>query len=95
MKLLTAHDLLTGEVVYLTANGKWATAIADARLMEDADADAALKAAQASETVVVNPYLVAMDGKAAPIARERVREDMRAKGPSVHPGFQRDAGGAR
>ncbi|NWG54383.1 MAG: DUF2849 domain-containing protein [Hydrogenophilaceae bacterium] len=89
MKMLTAHDLKTGAVVYWSGDGRWTPRIADAALLEDAAAAEALKAAEAAETVIVHPYLVPMDQPAAPIARERVRELIRARGPSTHPEFAR------
>jgi len=89
MKMLTAHDLKTGEVVYWSADGRWTTRIAESALMDDAAATDAQAAAAGRETVVVNPYLVPMDSPSTPVARERVREIIRAKGPTVHPQFQR------
>ncbi|MBI1187052.1 MAG: DUF2849 domain-containing protein [Alphaproteobacteria bacterium] len=94
MKMLTAHDLKTGEVVYWSARGEWTPRLADSALLEDAAADDALKAAQGRETIVVNPYLVPMDQPATPVARERVRELIRARGPTTHPAFARPTGGA-
>lgn len=90
MKMLTAHDLHSGEVVYWTAGGTWSAHIADSALLDDTAAAAALKAAEGAETIVVHPYLVPMDSPATPIARERVREIIRARGPSTHPEFARE-----
>ncbi|MGE3250514.1 MAG: DUF2849 domain-containing protein [Hyphomonadaceae bacterium] len=91
MKVLTAHDLKTGEVIYLAANDRWVSLIADAARLDDAAADAALKQAEQSETAVIHPYLVPLDEAGKPIARERVRETIRAEGPTVHPGFGKRA----
>ena len=92
MKIVTAHDLKTGEVVYWTGEG-WDGAIAAAALLDDGAAGDALKAAEASETRVVHPYLVPMDGAGSPVARERLRELLRARGPSVHMHFGKQAEG--
>ncbi len=83
MKMLTASDLRSGDVVYWTKAGAWSHAINDAHVMEDDFADAALAAAKKAETVVVNAYLVVMDAAAKPAAREAVRENIRAVGPTV------------
>lgn len=91
MKILTAHDLRSGEVVYWTANESWSPRIADSVLLEDEPAARLLKSAEASETIVVHPYLVPMDSAITPIARERVRELIRARGPTTHPEFTRDS----
>lgn len=91
MKILTAHELKTGEVIYWSNDGAWSASIADAALMENGTADAALRRAEAAETIVVHSYLVPMDGPGSPVARERVREIIRAQGPTVHPHFGKQA----
>jgi hypothetical protein len=91
MKILTAHDLKTGEVVYWSAAGTWTPCLAESVLMDDEAAAAALEAAEAAETVVVHVYLVPMDSPGAPVARERMRELLRARGPSTHPHFGKQA----
>lgn len=92
MKMLTASDLLSGDVVYWTKDAGWSRSIADAQLMEDEFAEAALAAAKKAETVVVNAYLVVMEGKGAPAAREAVRENIRARGPTVRTDLGKQAG---
>jgi hypothetical protein len=91
MKILTAHDLKTGEVVYWSERGTWTLRLGESVLMDDGTAQAALKAAEAAETVVVHAYLVPMDSPGAPVARERVREILRAQGPSTHPNLGKQA----
>ncbi|MBL8552515.1 MAG: DUF2849 domain-containing protein [Hyphomonadaceae bacterium] len=93
MMILTAHDLKSGEVVYWSADGQWVPALRDAVRLEDEPAKAQLKLAEASETVVVHPYLVPIDANGAPIPREKVREGIRAKGPTIHPAFGKQAEG--
>ena len=82
--VLTANDLLDGDVVYLAPDGAWTRRPVDARLFEDEDeANRSLAAAEAQEDAVVGPYLAA----AAPGSRPgpepvHVREILRATGPS-------------
>lgn len=82
MKVLTANRLADGAVVYLAKDGAWTRAFADAvRLAPEAAADA-LGTAQAQPQVFVAPYLVEVEGDAVE-KRERLREAIRAKGPTV------------
>ncbi|MGE3143712.1 MAG: DUF2849 domain-containing protein [Hyphomonadaceae bacterium] len=84
MKALTAWTLRDGVVVYWTKAGNWSSAITDALLMEDDDLAAqALAAAKKQETAVIGAYLIAMEGQGTPAAREAMRENIRARGPSV------------
>jgi hypothetical protein len=91
MMILTAHDLLSGEVVYWSADGTWAARLRDALRMEDDKAKAALADAEAAYTTVVHAYLVPVDADGAPIRREEVRETIRAKGPTTHPNLGKQA----
>jgi len=83
VKLITAHNLLSGEVLYRTAASGWSASLADAAGYEDMQADDALKSAKAEATRVTNVYLVEADAPGQPSARVRMREMIRAKGPSV------------
>ena len=83
MKLITAHDLLTGEVVYRTEANDWNVAIEAAAIYDDDAAPDALARAKKEATTVVNAYLVEADGPATPSARVRLRETIRAQGPTV------------
>lgn len=89
MKLITANRLIDGVVVYRTAAGGWSPLLAEAARYDAAQAPAALAAAALDVLAVVNPYLVALDG-ADFNRRERVRERIRAEGPSVP--YQPDQG---
>lgn len=84
MKALTASDLRIGDVVYWTAQGTWSRDINDAQLMDDEFAAAALAEAKKHETEVVNAYLIVMKAPAEVAAREAVRENIRAAGPTTH-----------
>lgn len=83
MKIVTGHDLKTGEVIYLTATGGWAKHIAEGAVFEDDASLEALAKAKSQPTLVTNIYLVEADGPGQPSARVKLREDIRARGPTV------------
>lgn len=83
MKLLTANRLADGAVVWLTATRAWSPNFAEAARLSPEDADAALADAVARPTLLVGPYLIDADEAGAVIARERLRETIRAAGPTV------------
>jgi Protein of unknown function (DUF2849) len=83
MKIITAHDLRSGEVLYRAKGGAWAAHIAEALAIDDEHADAELASARAEATIVTNAYLVAIDGPGRPAKREYLRESIRASGPTV------------
>jgi hypothetical protein len=81
MKVLTANRLSDGVVVYLARNG-WTHLFDEAQRLEPEAADVALKAAQGQSRALVAPYLV--DVSQGEIERrERLRETIRAHGPTV------------
>jgi hypothetical protein len=91
MKVLTANRLVDGVVVYLSPDGRWTHDFAQAaRLAPEAAADA-LGQAQAQPRMLVGPYLVEVDGQTVE-PRERLRETIRAEGPTV--GHSLDYGAA-
>lgn len=84
-KIITANNLGDGLVVFLTAGGGWSTALADARVVGPADlAEATAYAkSQHDARIVVEPYeidVTVADGVATPV---RLRERIRAVGPTV------------
>jgi hypothetical protein len=92
-KVVTANALLTGEVIYLTADDRWTPHLHQAELIEDeAIADLRLLAASARQSEVVGPYLA--DAKAGPNGPEPVhfREAFRARGPSNYPHGKQEQG---
>ena len=93
MKVLTANDLETGEVLFWN-RGQWAIGFADGERFDgDETAAPALAAAEAQPKVVVAPYLIdveQIDGHWVPIA---YRERLRALGPSNHPQHGKQADG--
>lgn len=85
MKILTANLLSTGEAVWLSSNGRWATTISSSEIARGAEAEAKLESrGRASlarhEVVDVNLVEIALqDGNPAPL---RLRERIRAAGPT-------------
>jgi len=89
LKIVTANRLRDGIVVFLggmdKADRRWVERVDQARLVEDAALEAALAAARDDERArrVVDPYAVEVtirDGVPVPV---RLRERLRAQGPSV------------
>jgi hypothetical protein len=85
LQVLTANRLQLGEVVYWNGSTGWVQCLADAQVFSGAEAEAALKAAVewVRKGEVVAPYLfdVRVEGQA--IIPIKVRETIRAAGPSV------------
>lgn len=83
-KLITANDLLSGEVVYLTASGAWSRSPDNAEMLHD-DSTEAQRLAEVLEadTSVIGPYLAQAtrrdDGAIVP---SHFREVFRTTGPS-------------
>ena len=81
-KVVTANDLLKGDVIYQTANG-WTRDLANAEILTD-EAHADLRLIEGSQQIadVVGVYLmdIALDGTAQQTTH--FREAFRAKGPS-------------
>ncbi len=80
--VLTANDLLVGDVIYLNSSREWVRRFEQAHVFTDKDlADQALKIAEAN-TALIGPYLakVELDGDEPRPAH--FREDFRATGPS-------------
>ena len=83
-KLVTASDLLEGDVIYLKADNAWSRKIADAMVFVCPEyADCALSVAEAQADRVVGPYLADVkldeDGDHLPA---HFREAFRMTGPS-------------
>ena len=90
MKAVTANLLRDGRVVYLADDDSWAERIADARLLDDAEADAVLAAAKARATEIAAAYLIDADTKGA-AGQKALRETIRATGPTVRPDLGKQA----
>lgn len=83
---VTANDLLTGEVMFLAADGRWVPDLVEAMLCTNPDAAAQrLAQAEADGARVVGPYLAEVagdggcEGAKVPV---HFRERFRTTGPS-------------
>ncbi len=92
-KVVTANDLLDGDVIYMTNAGAWTRVLGGAALFLDPHAaQKALGEALQQPGVVVGPYLAnATSGPRGPVA-VHFREEFRAHGPSNYaPGRQQQS----
>lgn len=84
-QIVSANDLLGGQVVYFNRDGQWTETLGDATVAHGKEAAADLLAhAEQSPHQAVGPYLVGVevnaDGRPAP---SHMREVMRETGPTV------------
>lgn len=84
-KIITANDLICGDVVYLSVEGHWVRRHKDAEFLEDAaQATKRLSFAETQQAQVVGVYLAdAIAGANGP-SPVHFREAFRARGPSNH-----------
>ena len=92
-KIVTANDLLEGDVVYWTKNGTWSRLHGDAELYEDEKAaNEALTQAASQVDIIVGAYLAdakySEDGVPVPV---HFREAFRTRGPSNYPNHGKQA----
>ena len=92
--VLIANDLLSGAIVYRTADG-WSPKVNEARVAEDdAEAEALMAEGKAAEAdnAVVAAELIPVTAEAGAVTPNRLREVIRAQGPTVRPdlGYQAD-----
>ena len=88
MKVLTANRLGDGEAVWWSSEAGWVETLREAEVARDADAEARLEAFGAqglrdNRVVDVNLIDVALEGET--IVPVRLRERIRANGPTTHP----------
>ena len=93
-QVLTANRLAIGEVVYWNADRGWVGRLEEAEVLPDSQAEMALKGAEewVRRHEVVGAYLFEVrleDGLAVPV---KVREAIRAAGPTVRPDLGKQAG---
>ncbi|SHH24595.1 DUF2849 domain-containing protein [Marivita hallyeonensis] len=82
-KVVTANDLLHGDVVYLTADDQWSRRLTDAEVLTDeADAQVRLIDASARTSEVVGVYLADVAVSETGPKATHFREKFRTKGPS-------------
>lgn len=89
-KVVTANDLLLGDVIYLTADDSWTRALAEAEVQETEDhAVQRLQLAQTHHQIAVGPYLADVRLGADGPEPTHFREAFRTRGPSnYHHGKQ-------
>ncbi|MBP0482990.1 DUF2849 domain-containing protein [Sagittula salina] len=82
-KVITANALISGEVVYLTADDRWSPHLPQAELLTDeAHAQLRLVEANARQSEVVGVYLADMASTDHGPEPTHFREDFRRRGPS-------------
>jgi len=79
--VITANDLLTGEVVYLDLAHRWSPELSAAKVFDVIDVAEGELAAMFSEADVVGAYLAEVSTESSVIPRH-YRESFRHKGPS-------------
>ncbi len=84
MKLLTTNRLKDGVTLWWGPDG-WAEDGALAAPLDDTEAEALQAEWLKRETEVVAPYLIPLTDRGTPVQRERVREFVRANGPTTGP----------
>ncbi|MTI09037.1 DUF2849 domain-containing protein [Curvivirga aplysinae] len=92
--ILTANHLIEGGVVYLTADNEWSGSIADARIANSEEELAAItEEGQLALTnnKVVDPHTVPVSLEGNFAIPTHVKERIRAKGPTIHPQFGKQA----
>jgi hypothetical protein len=85
MQIVTGNNLGEGRVVFQTASG-WSLAIAQAEVLltkESAEAALARALADAAANIVVEPYLIDVKPEAGRLVPTRLRERIRAEGPTT------------
>lgn len=94
MQAITGNDLITGRVVYLTADCGWTAHVGQARVDSD-EAVVAHMLAFAREAAargeVVEPYAIDILDADGPPRPARYREIIRAQGPTVPSDFSHAA----
>ncbi len=82
-RVVTANALIEGDVVWLTAEGRWTRDLRQAQVFsDDESASAALAAAEARSGEVVGCYLANVRPTPNGPEPEHFREDFRRRGPS-------------
>jgi len=84
-KVLAANRLSDGEVVWLGHGGAWVEAIQEARLFQPEDAETAAEegAKAVAARLVVDPDAIDVTAGAEGIVPVRLRERIRALGPTI------------
>ena len=94
-KVVTANDLVSGDVIYLAVDGSWVRELCMALVLStQEDADAGLSLAETQPHIAVGAYLADVKAGATGPEPTHFREAFRAKGPSnrVHGKQERKEG---
>ncbi|MEY8829050.1 DUF2849 domain-containing protein [Sedimentitalea sp. XS_ASV28] len=91
-KVVTASDLLEGDVVYQTADDRWSRDLADAEIITDeAHAQVRLLDAERQANRIVGAYLADMKPAGDGPQPIHFREEFRRTGPSNYPHGKQEA----
>lgn len=91
-KVITSWLSASGRVVYLTKDRDWSEDLADAEVFTGVGANDVLAWAAKDQTRVSDPYFMQVTPEGAIAGRETIRETIRARGPTNHPQFGKQAG---
>ena len=93
-KIVAANRLVDGETVWLGAGDRWVEAIGAAQIAHDAEAEEKLLAtgnAALAANLVVDVTLIDIEIADGRVLPTRLRERIRAGGPSIHPDLGKQA----
>ena len=91
-KILTANDLRSGGVVFLTAHGDWSPYISHALVCDDSETAEKLEISgqrAVNEQIIVEPFFIKVTIKNSVPLPVRFREQLRTSGPSVRTEFSK------
>lgn len=94
-QVVTANRLDDGVVVYLTDDGGWTERLGESRRIEGEEAlGRAMETAKAAEAarIVVEAYPIDVADQDGVLVALRLREKIRAEGPTIHPELWRPTG---
>lgn len=91
-KVITAWLSATGRVVYLRKDRAWSEDLRQAEVMTGVGANDVLAWAAQDQTRVADPYFMQVSPEGLVAGRETIRETIRARGPTNHPMFGKQAG---
>ena len=82
LQAVTANALTSGAVVFRAPGGGWTTQLSAAEMADAGDAAQLLLADEAAH-VVVEPYLIDVVNEGGAVIATRLREAIRAAGPTI------------
>ncbi len=80
--VLTANDLLLGDVIYLDKSNSWTRFLTCAKVFESKEEAEAALAEASIDTNLIGPYLATIDEQNGEPVANHFREEFRATGPS-------------